>query len=455
MRSDWSVVMNILYIFIFMISAKILNEKLHIFKSLIMPTSLFAGLLGLLAGPEVLKIIDFDLIFYESMVFHFLAVGFISLTLSERKIKQRKNSVNSGLFILATYCFQAVLGMTVVFLLIKYIKPDLFIGFGLMLPLAYGQGPGFATAIGSSWQQVLGFGYEIQFGLTLATAGFFTGGFVGLILLNYYAKKYNLNSHSLRKLPGVQTKKLKIKSVTEINFFDMLTVQISLVAAVYFATYYVIVFLSGWLTGLGQIGETIGSLIKGFNYLFGIIIALLLKIILEKLEKKFNSRARELVDEYFMHNIASLSFNVMITCSVMAISIVQVKEYWELLLSLSLAGALFTLLFVVLMGRKSFSRDNVLYTLAMFGMLTGTASTGLALLRGLDPDLESDVAKDLVLGSAIAAPLGIPLMIALSQPVLGYKTGNPCYYWITFAGIGCYMIVISAILIFRNRKAEK
>jgi|LFRM01.1.fsa_nt_gb hypothetical protein len=41
--------------------------------------------------------------------------------------------------------------------------------------------------------------------------------------------------------------------------------------------------------------------------------------------------------------------------------------------------------------------------MAMFGMLTGTASTGIALLRGIDPDLETDVAKNLVLGSAVAA----------------------------------------------------
>jgi len=454
MRDDWTVVLYVLYIFIFMLIAKLIKEKLGIFKSIIIPNALLAGIIGLIAGPEVLGIVDFEIKFYESIVFHFLGIGFIALTLSEKNTKQRENSINSGLFILSTYCFQAVLGMILLFFMISTIKPDLFFGLGLMLPLAFGQGPGFATAIGSSWEEVLQLGYTTQYGLTLATVGFLVGGVIGVGLLNYYGRKYGVESHGLRNLGGINKKNFEIKAVSEINFFDMLTTQIVLVAGVYFVTYFLMLYLTKGLNSLGEIASTIGSLVKGFNYLFGIVVAILLKKLFKYLKKNKNARTLELTDGYLMHNIASFSFNVMITSSVMAISLVTIKQYWELLLFISLIGAFGTLLFVTFFAKRAFKNNHKLYSLAMFGMLTGTASTGLALLRGLDPNLETDVAEDLVLGSAVAAPLGIPLMVALSQPIIGYKTGNPIYYLITFIAILAYVLIIMTIMLLRARKAK-
>jgi len=213
-------------------------------------------------------------------------------------------------------------------------------------------------------------------------------------------------------------------------------------------------YLTSGLNTLGEIGSTVGSLVKGFNHLFGIVVAILLKKLFEYLKKYKNARTLELTDGYLMHNIASFSFNIMITASVMAISIVAIKEYWELLIFISVVGALGTLLFVTYFAEKTFKNNHRLYSLAMFGMLTGTASTGLALLRGLDPNLETDVAEDLVLGSAVAAPLGIPLMVALSQPIIGFRTGNPIYYLITFVAIFSYVVIIMIIMLLRARKAR-
>src|SRR6056297_1937085 len=234
----------------------------------------------------------------------------------------------------------------------------------------------------------------------------------------------------------------------------MLTTQVVLVAGVYFVTYFVMLYLTNGLNTLGEIGSTVGSLVKGFNHLFGIVVAILLKKLFEYLKKYKNARTLELTDGYLMHNIASFSFNIMITASVMAISIVAIKEYWELLIFISVVGAFGTLLFVTYFAEKTFKNNHRLYSLAMFGMLTGTASTGLALLRGLDPNLETDVAEDLVLGSAVAAPLGLPLMVALSQPIIGYKTGNPIYYLITFLAILAYVLIIMTIMLLRARKAK-
>lgn len=383
-----------------------------------------AGFLGLILGPEVLGIIDFDLNFYKSLVGHFMGIGFIALTLSSSNDKQGADSINSGLFIVANYVLQGIVGMLVVYGLIATIKPDLFVGLGLILPLAYGQGPGFASSIGGSWDPVLPFGFVQQYGLTLATAGFLVGGLVGVILLNYYVKKHNMPVAKLNKLDGIQTKNLRLVNIKEINFFDTLTAQVAWLSVLYAITYIVMKYLIIGLETLGPVGETIAALVRGFNFLFGIIVALVFKEVLKFLNRK-GHRALELIDNYMMQNITSFAFNVMITSSVLAISISAIKGYWELLVAVSLTGAITTLLFVTWFGKRVFKVNTLHYTLAMFGMMTGTASTGLALLRGVDPDLETDVAKNLALGTAIATPLGLPLMALLAVPITGYTTGRP------------------------------
>lgn len=454
MNPSWSNFIEISYIFVFMMIAKLVKEKVGLFKSIIVPTALLAGFIGLLMSDQVFNVINYNREVFESLVYHCLGIGFIALTLAEKGVKQKRDSINSGLFILANYCFQGVVGMLIVAGLIITIKPELFVGLGLILPLAYGQGPGFASSIGGTWDKTLQIGYANQFGLTLATIGFLVGGLGGLILLNVTVRRQKIEVKKLKQLQGLQYKQLTISSLKEINFFDMLTTQIVWVAVIYFLALESMYYCSGFLKDLGTIGVQVAGLIDGFNYLFGILISIGLKKLLNLLEKR-GHRTRELIDSYLMHNIASLSFNIMITASVMAISLTVIKEYWELLIAVSVGGAITVLIFVVTFGKVAFKHDPWHYILAMFGMMTGTASTGIALLRGVDPELDTDVANNLVLGSAVAAPLGIPLMIMLSLPTISYMNGTTVYYYVSFFGILIYLLILMFILYMRRKKSDR
>ena len=50
----------------------------------------------------------------------------------------------------------------------------------------------------------------------------------------------------------------------------------------------------------------------------------------------------------------------------------------------------------------------------MYGMMTGTISSGVLLLRELDPQMETPAANNLVIGSGFAILFGIPLLILVS-----------------------------------------
>ena len=89
--------------------------------------------------------------------------------------------------------------------------------------------------------------------------------------------------------------------------------------------------------------------------------------------------------------------------------------------------------------------------LALYGMLTGTISTGMALLREVDPGFESGVAENLVLGSGVGLFFGFPLMMILNIPIFGYLTNQPIMYFYTLLALIGYLIVLG-VLLFAKKK---
>ncbi|MBO7700655.1 MAG: sodium:glutamate symporter, partial [Eubacteriaceae bacterium] len=52
--------------------------------------------------------------------------------------------------------------------------------------------------------------------------------------------------------------------------------------------------------------------------------------------------------------------------------------------------------------------------ISMYGMMTGTISSGVLLLREIDPNFETPAANNLVIGSSFAILLGAPLLVLVS-----------------------------------------
>ena len=96
------------------------------------------------------------------------------------------------------------------------------------------------------------------------------------------------------------------------------------------------------------------------------------------------------------------------------------KGYWGVMTILAVAGLLSTYLYNYFIAKKFFKDYAEEQFLAMYGMLTGTASTGMILLREIDPDFKTPVADNLVYQNFPAIVFGFPLMLlanmAPSQP---------------------------------------
>ena len=88
--------------------------------------------------------------------------------------------------------------------------------------------------------------------------------------------------------------------------------------------------------------------------------------------------------------------------------------------------------------------------LAMFGMLTGTASTGIILLREVDGDFKTPVSENLVYQNFPAIAFGFPIMLL--------ATMAPVKPWLTLGLLFVFLLVLNVILfraqIFGKKKAK-
>jgi len=448
---DWDIMIYFIYIGVLLFIGKIIKEKLPFLNKVIIPTALIAGFIGLILSNGFLNIITIDRDgVIKDIVYHSLAIGFIALSLKRGDNKTNKKIWSTGMIIVIIYLLQALIGTTVVVVFFK----DLFLGAGLLLPLGFGQGPGLATNIGDGF--AVGVGHLIEggaLGATIASVGFLVGGIIGVIALNYYARKNNLVVDKFHKENSITKEKFEFETIKELRVFDALTAQVAIIFIIYGAVYLTLVFLEGWfLPMLGSIGETFIGVAHGFNFLIGILYALLFKKVLDYFEKK-GKNINFITNNYILSNISSIAFNFLIASAVLTITIESIKEYYLFVLVLTIFGGIFTFLAIKLLVSKVYGKEyQIHYFLGLFGMLTGTASTGLALLKGVDQDFESPVAEEMVVGSGTAISMALPLFALLMFPGLAITSGNNIYNLLVFIVPAVYMLILLTVLLFINRK---
>ena len=112
-----------------------------------------------------------------------------------------------------------------------------------------------------------------------------------------------------------------------------------------------------------------------------------------------------------MTRLSGFFFDMMIVAGVAAIRINVLKGYWPVILILAVGGAFSTYFYNHFVAKKLFPGYTEEQFMVMYGMLTGTASTGIILLRELDPDFQTPAADNLVYQNFPAMVFGFPLML--------------------------------------------
>lgn len=365
------------------------------------PAAILAGLIGLGLGPSGAGLVPVDGPAMELLVYHAFAVMFIAIGLQSAPRQTRPGAARSLAVANATIgVMQAIFGFAFVaaWLAVEPLHP----GFGLMVMLGFQQGPGQALSLGGAWE-ASGMIDGAQIGLIFATLGFVTCFAIGVPAVAFARRRGMITAQDEvgPAPPGAPVPPLASSGAPVGQ--EPLSMQLVIIGLVYLG-----VFGSVWgFVSLLPPGSKLGETAWGLHFIFGSMLAIAVR-----------RGARRLGHDGWFHDgiLARISVVGVEVTTVGAIAAVRLEVLgaWlvPILLMATTAGVL-TLLVCWWLARRAFPEAPFGHALVLFGMGTGTVSTGLALLRMLDPELRGTVARNAVIGATASVPFNAPMFLVI------------------------------------------
>ena len=425
-----------------------LRTQIPFLKKSLLPSALLGGLLLLIfkSLPGCDKLLNKNVM--EIITYHTLGLGFVALALKNNKIESKSSPmkvVETGALTASTYVIQGIVGLLVTIPLF-YFGKRFFYASGLLLPMGYGQGPGQALNFGkifTRWAAVQGIDFPgADFGLSIAATGFIVGSVIGVIYMNILRRRGEV---ATKKMSETMVNKLKDfvgrNEIPDSESIDKLSVQICMVLFVYFLVY----LFTNWIQGmeLGEFGtNTLKPLLWGFNFLLGTLFGIAFKWLLGRF-KKAKIVHREYINNYMLNRISGFCFDIMIVAGTASISFDEFGKFVLPFILVCVLGAFATFFYVLFISKHLYPDYKYEGFFSMFGMLTGTASNGMILLREIDPKFETPAANNLVLQSLVAVLLGFPILLLMGYAPQSLKA--------TLITLGILIVFWAALTIFMLR----
>ena len=455
----WGVLIQFGIIAIGLLLGNVLRTKVPFLKKSLIPSALIGGALILIfkAIPGMDSFVDKTAM--EIITYHALGIGFVALALKNNRIESKSSPmkvIETGTLTASTYILQGIVGVLVTIPMF-YFGKKIFYAAGLLLPMGYGQGPGQALNFGVIYmnhaadQGIVFPGAD--FGLSIAATGFIVGSVIGVVYMNILKKKGKINVSELkeRQINTLQDYEGE-NEIPDTESVDKMSIQLCLVIFTYFLVY----LFNSWIQSLdlGTFGtNTLKPLMWGFNFLLGTLFGIFVKWVMNGF-KKAKILNREYINNYLLNRISGSAFDVMIVAGTAAINFAEFRGFALPFILVCTLGAIATFFYVNVMCKHIFPNYRYEGFFSMFGMLTGTASNGMILLREIDPKFETPAANNLVLQTLAAIVLGLPVLL-----LMGYAPQSMTATWITLGILVVFWIALTLFMlrtkIFKkNRKNQ-
>ena len=448
----WAFLVQLGLLLLFLMLGNILRRTIPLFCKCLIPSALLGG--GLLLVVDIIcKQFGFMLVdnrLMQVITYHCLAIGFAAMSLKTEKSTHKTSKaqvVEFGALQGGTYMLQASVGLgitLVLFLLTRHGDKVISYICGLILPLAFGQGPGNALSWDINFTNISAarFGGNGSFGLSLASIGFVVASVFGVLHINIFKKRGFLSVRSTN--PDGEFVDQTNPSGGEIpdnESVDKFTIQAGFVALAYALSF-------GFMCLLGAISDFTNSIAWGFNFLWASLAAMLIRAVVRQL-RKHNLMHREYINNYQMDRLSGFSFDLMIVAGVSAIEINDIKNYILPIVILSLVGTVITYIYIRLVAKECFKGFEHEFFLMCFGTLTGTASNGMILMKEIDPGLRTPTSSLYILSNFPAMVMIAPLLLLLNF------AGKSLINAAIACGIFVILWVIYTVFLFRRRIFKK
>ena len=452
----WGFLAQLGLLLMFLMLGNILRRVVPLFRKCLIPSALLGGAL-LLVVNMITKQFDFVLVdnrLMQVITYHCLAIGFAAMTLKTEKSTHKTNGtqvVEFGALQGGCYMLQAFVGLgvtLVLFLLTRYGDQIVSYICGLILPLAYGQGPGNALSWDINFTNTAAtqFAGNGSFGLSLASIGFVVASVLGVLYINIYKKRGTLSVRKANAPAKVELSESESNEIPDNESVDKFTLQVGFVALAYALSF-------GFMCLLGVISDFTNSIAWGFNFLWASLAAMLIKFVVKRLRKQ-NLMHRGYINNYQMDRISGFAFDLMIVAGVAAIEINDIKNYVLPVVILSVVGAVITYIYIRKASKECFKGFEHEMFLMCYGTMTGTASNGMILMKEIDPGLRTPTSSLYILSNFPAMVMIAPLLFLLgfaAQSLVNAVIACGIFFVLWSA----YTMFLFRRRIFKKRYADK
>ena len=459
MNDSWKIFIDLGLLGAALMTATFLRAKVRFFQRFLIPNALTAGFILMLIYNLLRNPLNLETIRLDHLAYHLLNLSFIAMAFRKPRPKESRSKGGAlplALGVLTHYSIQASVGLGITLVLAATIAPQVFPGFGLLLPLGFSSGPGQALSIGKTWEA---FGSRFagagSVGLTFGAIGFLWASFGGVAIINIGIRKGWITSPHMENLlrrdrPGLLPVGKKGEPgtylTTDSAAIDSLSYHVAYILLTYLATWLALTGLSALLGMVGQIGKDLAASFWGIAFIFCSLVGRLARAVIT------GTGAGYTLDDNTFTRITGFCIDLMIATALGAISFLVVKEFWIPILIMSTIGGIIALFLVPWMGSRTFTDHAFGRTLVIYGVATGTLASGLALLRVVDPELKTPIAEDYMRAAGLVFPMAIPLILIIPFPAYAYLRGDPMWLWLACGGCLVYLLICTiGFLILRRR----
>ena len=449
----WSFMVQFGLLLLFLMLGNVLRRMIPLFRKCLVPSALLGGALLLIvdviANQFGFAVVDNRLM--QVITYHCLAIGFAAMSLKTEKSTHKTQKVQVlefGALQGGCYMLQAFVGLgitLILFLLTRHGEQIVSYICGLILPLAYGQGPGNALTwdINFTNTPAAQFAGNGSFGLSLASIGFVVASVFGVLYINIYKKRGELIIRNTRPTGEVVDYTNPTgDEIPDNESVDKFTLQAGFVALAYAISF-------GFMCLLGILSDFTNSIAWGFNFLWASLAAMLIRAVVVRL-RKHKLMHRAYINNYQMDRISGFSFDLMIVAGVAAIEINDIKNYILPVVILCVVGAIITYVYLHKACRECFKGFEHEMFLMCFGTLTGTASNGMILTKEIDPGLRTPTSSLYILSNFPAMVMIAPLLLLLNFAVQSFQSAVIAFV-IFFVLWAAYTVFLFRRKIFKKR----
>lgn len=397
----WTVFIDFSLMGLLLVIGQLLRSKVKILQDLLLPSSLIAGILAWILGPDQLSVLPFSnsLGKYSSIL---IILVFAAMPLGEKgcsfdsKRSIWKMFVNYSGIALAQYGLGMLFG--VYFIAKIFNIPS---GFGLMLATGFYGGHGTAAAVGDAFES-LGWHEAQGLGMTSATVGMIGGIIAGIAIINWATRK---GITSFIDSPARLSEEMRTGMIPKDKQKPYGKASVASIAIDPVGFHFAIVLLPS------IIGYYCSKLVLSFNpnlkipqFAWALIIAYLFQFIIKKMGKA------EYIDRETINRVSGTATDFLVIAGVGSIKMAIIAKYAIPLALLCAFGFIINLVWVMkfapMISKKHWFEKSTI----VWGSATGTTTTGIMLLRIVDPEFKSHALEE----TAIALVLNRPIVIALT-----------------------------------------